>query len=342
MIPNIKGGKTSIPNHFIDKYFKQAPYIYCMIYIYACKMVSINEEIKNEIIANALRLPISEITNAWRYFEAEGIIEYSENPLKIIFNQDFFKPIPQNTEKKIITEKRPEYSPKEIDIFLQKNENIKNLLNSAQSHLNKMLTQNDISTILGFYDWLRLPLDVIEILFGYCTRNNHYSLRYIEAVALDWAEKNIDTPKKAIEYINLHNKDFRKIMKSMGIVNRIPTQSEQDFMQKWLFEYNLNINIICLAGEKTVNSTSMPSFPYTDRILTNWYKKNVKTIEDIKKIEDEFIKKSSSEISKKSQQNKKRNKFVNYQQREWDFEKLKLIEQEYMKKQLQNFDGDER
>lgn len=338
----LQDSKTSISNKFIDTYFKKAPYIYCMVYIYACRILSEREKITNEAIANTLRLPISDVINAWKYFSAEGIVTYTENPFSVSLKDEFFILSSKKEQKKVITEKRPEYSPAEIDIFSRNNENIKNLFSTAQSHLGKMLTHNDLSIILGLYDWLRLPLDVIEILFAYCTKNNHYSLRYIEAVALDWAEKEINTPKKAIEYIRLHNKEYRTIMKSMGITNRIPTTAEEKFMQRWLFDYNMNMDIICLACERTVLATGKAGFPYADTIITDWHNKNVKTKEDVEKIDRSFLQSKKENKTKapvvSSQPIQKKNRFVNYEQRKWDFEKLRSLERQHIKKQLQNDD----
>ncbi len=333
-----QGGVTAVSNAFIDTYFNKAPYIYCLVYIYACRILSGGGKITNEEVASALRLPISDVINAWKYFSAEGVLDFCENPFSISFRDEFFK-IPSITEKKkVITQKRPEYSPKEIDIFSKTNDNIKNLFATAQSHLGKMLTQSDMSTILGFYDWLRLPLDVIEILFAYCTKNNHYSLKYIEAVALDWAEKDITTPKKAIDYIRLHNKEYRTILKAFGITNRLPTPAEEKFIQKWLFEYKMNIDIITIACERTLISTGKAGFPYADKIITGWYNQNVKSKADIDRLDKQYSqsKKEKSSYSQSSSANTiKKNRFVNYEQRIWDFEKLRSLEREHIKKQLE-------
>ena len=43
-----------------------------------------------------------------------------------------------------------------------------------------MLSQQDMSLLFSFYDWLGLPMEVIELLLSYCTASGHTGMRYIE------------------------------------------------------------------------------------------------------------------------------------------------------------------
>lgn len=66
-----------------------------------------------------------------------------------------------------------------------------------------MLSQQDMSLLFSFYDWLGLPMEVIELLLSYCTASGHTGMRYIEKVAIGWAEEGVNTVEKAAEYIEL-------------------------------------------------------------------------------------------------------------------------------------------
>lgn len=43
-------------------------------------------------------------------------------------------------------------------------------------------------------------------------------------------------------------------------------------------------DIICAACQQTIQSIHQPSFPYTDKMLSNWRKLNVHTMEDVKRL----------------------------------------------------------
>ena len=93
---------------------------------------------------------------------------------------------------------------------------VKGLFISAQTHLGKLLSQNDMSMIFSFYDWLRLTPEVIEILLAYCVEGGHRNMNYIEKVAISWAEEGIDSPKKALDYMKLRRNGYREIMAAFG------------------------------------------------------------------------------------------------------------------------------
>jgi DnaD/phage-associated family protein len=63
--------------------------------------------------------------------------------------------------------------------------------------MGKPLTEVEMNTLLYFYDGLGFSTDLIEYLVEHCVSNNHKNMRYIEKVALAWADKNIFTVKDA-------------------------------------------------------------------------------------------------------------------------------------------------
>lgn len=68
---------------------------------------------------------------------------------------------------KAIPSERPQYSPAELSCYL-KREDVKRLFQSAQQKLGKTLSSGDMATLFSFYDWLGLPLEVIDLLLTYC------------------------------------------------------------------------------------------------------------------------------------------------------------------------------
>ena len=87
---------------------------------------------------------------------------------------------------------------------------------------------------------------------------------------------------------------------------------------------------------KSLNGSA--GFPYADKIITGWYNQNVKSKADIDRLDKRYSqsKKEKSNYNQNSYTNTvKKNRFVNYEQRNWDFEKLRSLEREHIKKQLE-------
>lgn len=344
-LPNQKTNASLIPNIFIDKYMPKANPAYSIVYIYGySQCIRGNTEITNSTIAAALDMLESDIVRAWRYWQTENVVIYNEETSAVEFNA-FSEPVPSAAPmSSVVIEKRPHYAPEEISVYIDKSVSVKQLFSSAQNYLGKLLSHNDMSTLFSFYDWLRLPMGVIEILLAYCVQNDHRSMRYIEKVAIDWAEAGINTPEKAAAHIKLYNNDYREIMKAFGQGNRNPTPSEEEFMKKWVTVYKMPIELISIACEKTIMGAGKTNFPYADSIITSWYKNNVKNHEDIKRLEADFnaSKTAKAQQSKQTTQTKttqyapKKNRFVNYEQRDWDFAELEKLEKEYLNNDLNN------
>lgn len=109
---------------------------------------------------------------------------------------------------------------------LKQNEEIVQLLYIAEQYLGKTLTPTEMKKILFFYDELKLSPDLIEYLIEYSVSRGHKSMRYIETVALAWAEEGINTVTMAKESNSRYAKEYFTIFKAMGISGRNPVDTE--------------------------------------------------------------------------------------------------------------------
>ena len=181
-----------------------------------------------------------------------------------------------------------------------------------------------MNTIFFWYDSLKFTTELIEYLVEYCITNGHSSLRYMDKVALGWAENGIDTIERAKEHVSIRSKAYYSIMKAFGISGRNLADSEIAFVNKWTKELSFDIEIIQEACKRTISATQKPSFEYADTILTNWHNQNVHTIKDIAAV-DEAFSKSKRTTAPTQTAGTKRNKFNNFEQRVYDFDKLEKM-----------------
>lgn len=337
----IESNTTQISNIFIDEYMTKAQPAYALAYLYAYRHISSgNVSLSNQDIAKALDMLEGDVQKAWEYWIGQGLIRRHEDGAIEFLTIQPKKPIAANKkETNIVLGRQPEYSPKELSMYLESSETVKELFLMGQAHLGKLLSQNDMSILFGFYDWLCLPLEVIEVLLVYAVKNNHRSLRYIEKIAIAWAEEGIDSPQKAMDYIRRRSQGHKEVMKAFGISGRALLPAEEGYVKTWLNEYQMPLEVIALACEKTVLQTGKISFPYADTILAKWRGAGIRTKEAALEQEKQF---QEAGRAKKAQQetaalqktavgklgNVKQSRFVNYEQRQWDFEELARLERE--------------
>ena len=216
---------------------------------------------------------------------------------------------------------KPVYTPAQIT-ELSSQEDLKLLLYVVSTYFGKTLSSTEASTIIYFYDTLNFPADLIEYLVEYCVSRDHKSMRYIETVALDWADSGITTVKAAKEQVLSHNEAAYSVMNAFGLTNQALAPAQLDFVAKWTNEYNFSSEIIIEACNRTIRAINKPSFQYADSILAGWKKAHVQNIDDIKKTDAEYeqskpAKKASSNVISKSS-----NRFNNFEQRDVDGDEL--------------------
>ncbi len=367
---------TAIPNLFIDNFMGKANAAFVVVYIFFYRhYMSGNSSLTIKYAAESLNLLESDVINSFKYWEKEGLIkidrkdddyeinflpfaEYEpEKPFKLIHTDKFNigdERLPEKEHEKescdvaitdnaevtaecITIKERPKYSPQELEIYKKESKDISLLFSTAEKVIGKYLTFNDLSAIFGLYDWLRLPLEVITLLLSYCADNNHRSIRYIERVAIDWAENGIDTVEKANSYIKKFNVDYREILKAFGNSDRNPTPAEIKYMQKWLTEFAMPLNLVLEACDKTIMQIGKPRLSYTDKIITGWFENGVTTIEQVRALEEQFAEQASAKRASKEEAKKpvaKTNKFVNFKQRSWDYEQIEKMERKYLENSL--------
>lgn len=219
--------------------------------------------------------------------------------------------------------KKRDYTLDEVKEFTS-NDEISELLFIIETYLKHPLSSSDMNAVFFWYDGLGFSRELIEYLVEYCITNGHSSLRYMDKVAMGWAEEGIDSIAKAKEHVTIRSKAYYSIMKAFGISGRNLADSEMVYVNKWSKEYGFDIEIIQEACKRTLSATQKPSFEYTDTILTNWHNQNVHTLKDISAV-DEAFSKNKRNTAPASSTNVKRNKFNNFEQRTYDYDKLEKM-----------------
>lgn len=218
---------------------------------------------------------------------------------------------------------KKEYSLDEIKA-LTNNHEVSELLFIIETYLKHPLNSSEMNTLFFWYDGLKFSGELIEYLVEYCITNGHSSLRYMDKVALSWADTGIDTIEKAKEQVSIRSKAYYSIMKAFGISGRNLADSEMAFVNRWSKEYGFDIELIQEACKRTISATQKPSFEYADSILTNWYNNRVHTLKDVAVLDDAFSK-SKRQTTAKPTTTTKRNSFNNFTQRSYDSDELKKM-----------------
>lgn len=195
----------------------------------------------------------------------------------------------------------------------------------AEEYRKKPLTPSDINTIMYICEELGFSDELFDYLLQYCADRDKCDFRYIEKVAISWKEQGVTTPGDAQKTVGKYDKKVYDIMKQLGKTGNTPTEIEVSYITRWTVDYGFSDDIILEACERTVMATEKNRFQYADRILESWKKRGVRTIGDIRQIDDEHDKTKARSSSSRSNTagEKSSNNFNRFSQRDdIDFDDL--------------------
>lgn len=346
---------TVVSNIFIDEYMKDANDAQLKVYFYLIRMLNANQSISVSGIADKFNHTEKDVIRALKYWEKKQLLnlDYDEDKNLVGIHlrdlnapaQDYAPAAPKNvsltadapstvttmstpvrtaqspapyTESTVEADKpaysKPAYTLDQLKEFKNREETAQ-LLFIAESYIGKPLTPSEIKTILFFTDELRFSEDLIDYLIQYCVDRGKKDFKYIEKVAVNWAEQNISTPKQAQKYSTKYDKSVYAIMNELG-KNGSPTAKEMEYINRWTKEYGFSTDIILEACERTVLATDRHRFEYAESILNSWKQENVHHKADIRKI-DELYQKKKTAVKPASA-----NKFNQFTQNSYDFDEL--------------------
>lgn len=338
-------------NIFLDKYMPSANGEFIKIYLYLLRSAGVdNSDLSICKIADIFNQTEKDVTRALKYWEQVGLISLCFDEAKAISGislcdfetHNAHKASPSNSfiseetsateETEVIVleeyEIKAAFEPKKKHTYsssesaaLQEKEEVQQLLYIAQRYFGRTLSSTDVNTLLYIYDGLEFSEELMEYLIEYCVSKSHTGIRYVEKVALAWAEKGITTVSAAKEDSGVYSNDYFAVLKAFGITGRNPGKAEKDYISKWTNEFNFTIDIIVDACNRTMETIHQPSFQYTDTILMRWKSRGVKSLSDVKSLDSEHVKASNAAKSRSTTSTPK-NSFNNFQQRSYNFTEL--------------------
>ena len=284
---------TLLSNIFIDDYMPEANGEFVKVYIYLLRALSTTPvSFTLEQMADHLLCTERDILRALKYWSRQELLALDFAADKSLRGIALLLPKAKASAedetaaaalKQAVPAKAAPLTPDRVK-ELKQNEDIIQLLYIAEQYLGKTLSPTEIQKILFFYDGLGFSADLIEYLIEYCVSRSHKSIRYMETVALAWAQEGISTVAEAKKSNARYSKDYYSILKALGITNRSPVETEITLMDTWLKTYGFSIAIIQEACTRTVLQTGQASFQYTDSILTEWNRAGVRTMRDVEEV----------------------------------------------------------
>ena len=337
---------TAVSNLFIDEYMKDANDAQLKVYLYLIRMMNAHLATSVSDIADMFNHTEKDVIRALKYWEQKQLLDLdydSNRNLVGIRIRELNTPAVKEQTPVVITSaftsapapvaepsaavaavqadkpafEKPTYSADQLREFRNRQDTAQ-LLFIAETYIGKPLSPSEIKTILYFTDVLHFSEDLIDYLLQYCVDKGKKDFKYIEKVAVNWAEQGITTPEQAQKVSSRYDKNVYTIMNELG-KNGSPTAKEMEFISRWTKDYGFSTDIIIEACERTVMATDRHRFEYAESILSSWRQQNVHHKSDIVRIDDMYQqhKKGTTSSGKPAA-----NRFTQFTQNSYDFDAL--------------------
>lgn len=153
------------------------------------------------------------------------------------------------------------------------------LLNTVSSRLGRPLSPGDMETLLYLFRSAGLPVEVILMAVGYAAQAERFTIRYIEKVALDWADKGIltiDAAEKHLCYLEHCQQSLLKVQTVCGMTTPLTANTTNlAAAERWVFQWHLSDDLLREAYALCLRHTGKFNAKYMDRILENWREQGI-------------------------------------------------------------------
>lgn len=345
---------SSISNFFIDYYMTEANGEFVKIYLYMVRLQEAGQSISIQDIADHFQCTQKDICRAIRYWVDRNILrleynqknellgitimsltlpESGEEPeansgLDLLHQPVSAKVYPISQPKKVAPSTKEEnplpeipekkaYSPSQLRA-IEQDKNMENIVYQFEMYCGHTPTPTEYNTLLYIYEQLMFPAELLEYLIEYCASLEHTSHRYIEKVAIDWYLRGIQTAKQAKQETAAYHALNAAISKELGL-SRVLTPTELRYINTWKNDYAFQQDVIIEACQRA-SADNKISFRYINGILTNWYESHVKSLEDIQRLDQQYI--SQKKTTGKSGPKVQNLPFNDFSQRDYDNQEL--------------------
>ena len=271
----------AVPTSVVDKHIKLASAVHLRVLLWCQRMGNYNVE----SVAEGLKLDTDSVEDAFMYWHEAGVLGKTGDVSISVSKTETKSVIKPKTAVlgNAIKPTREEVAKRGLEC-----EEIAFILQEAELRFGRYLRDSEKSTITWLYDDQGLSASLILMIVGFAVSEGRPNIGFIERTAIDWINNgvtDVESAEKRLVDMRNRRSAWRIVETAMGLEHRSPSKTELETADKWVNEWGYGRDIIRLAYETCVDNTSKFSMPYIKKVMAEWHKAGVKTVEDIDKLQ---------------------------------------------------------
>lgn len=187
----------------------------------------------------------------------------------------------------------PSYTSNELSSLIEKRKITAEFIDEAQRVLGKVFNSHEVGLLVGMVDYIGFDESSVIVILSEMVKEDKRSLRYAEKLAFSLYDMGITTTEGLHDYfrrLEESRKTVNLVRSMFGMTGRALTPNESRYLNSWITKMEFDIEVIRLAYDITVDKTQTPSPAYANAILKKWHGEGLRTLEDVKRHEEEHKK----------------------------------------------------
>ncbi len=270
----------AVPEEIVDRHLRLAGSVQLKVLLW----VSRNGTFDAETCSRAIGVSAPDCVDALQYWVAAGVLSGGE-PIVAAPTPTVVDTPP--VEKKPKATPRPKvHKPQLTEVVRRQQEDgeFDGLLVEVSARMGRPLGNGDLETLLYLYESVGLPAAVILMVVGYAAQMERINMRYIEKVALDWADRGIVTMAAAEEhlcYLERCEQAVKRVQAVCQLDKPLSTAAAMRAAEKWICVFGITDEVLAEAYAICKEKTGKFDVRYIDRVLENWHEQGADSAEKV-------------------------------------------------------------
>lgn len=265
-----------VPASVVDTHLKLASSNQIKVLLFFLKNISSGVSVQE--IADFLKLPLSEVSDALEYWVQAGVLV----SLSVLVPQEETRQTPKKKTVKSVSVKP---TREEVASVASTDNRLAFLLQEAEMKLARGLRSNEMQTLAWLYMDHGMDISLILMLVEYAVTEHKATVSFIENTALNWLDAGISTIAQAEEEIEKRSQQktaWGMIESAFGLEHRMPSDKELQYAQKWIIDWHFGRDMLKEAYNRCIDRKAKISMSYINTILERWFKQGINSLEALK------------------------------------------------------------
>ncbi len=222
----------------------------------------------------------------------DSLLFWAENGVLTIENASDF-------ETKMVgstSSQAPSYTGKQVEKFIERNSDSRELFDECQRILGKDFTKRDYDNLMYLKETYNFSNEYIMLLLYHCVQIEKTNWAYIKKLAGDLYDRGITTYQSLSDHFkdreNANSLEY-KVRRLFGFGDAEFTPKQRGIFEKWV-ESKVSFELIKYAYEISVDAGVKASMPYVAKIIENWLSNGIKTVSQAKEAQEQYSKRQKS------------------------------------------------